>query len=190
MPPPSRRAIDLCLAAAPAPVPTIPSPSSVAPADVRPVPTAQEFDVTTVPPAPFLSGSPRTSTNLRSTARCLLSNTLHSRPLPPVRRAIVPDGCVSRVGQAVSVATLPPPSPPPVTPKQNAYIFFFTDRFRGRASTYAVIAAEFTVDGVADDLTKHFATLWSCPATPFPDDWLKFYRSSLRRYTYVSRPAT
>lgn len=53
--------------------------------------------------------------------------------------------------------------PSPVTPRGNAYILLFTDRFKRRADMYAVTGADFTADGTANILVHECLPLWGCP---------------------------
>ena len=49
--------------------------------------------------------------------------------------------------------------PLPLTPRGNAYILLFTDRFRHRADMFAVPAAQFMATGTADILIDKYITL-------------------------------
>ena len=54
-------------------------------------------------------------------------------------------------GVAISVDYF---GPLPVTPRGNTYILLITDRFSRRADRFAVIAAEFTVEGTVTILVN------------------------------------
>ena len=61
----------------------------------------------------------------------------------PIISLPLPDG----PGAAVSVDYF---GPLPVTPRGNAYILLFTDRFSHRADMFPVTAAEFTAEGTVN----------------------------------------
>ena len=60
--------------------------------------------------------------------------------------------------------------PLPVTPRGNAYIFMFADRFNRRADMYAVSPANVTAHGTADVLM----TKWGCMTTLLSDNGYHF----------------
>ena len=74
-------------------------------------------------------------------------------------------------GIAVSVDYV---GPLPVTPRDKTYIPLFTDRFSRRADMYAVTAAEFTTEGMANILINWYIPLWGCPRSTLSDNGLQF----------------
>ena len=64
--------------------------------------------------------------------------------------------------------------PLPLTPRGNAYILLFTDRFSRRADMYAVTEAQFTASGTMDILMNRFIPIWGCPVTLLSDNGLQF----------------
>ena len=54
------------------------------------------------------------------------------------------------------------------------YILLFTDRFSRRADMFPVTAAEFTTEGIADNLANQDIPLWGCPRTILSDNGLQF----------------
>ena len=74
-------------------------------------------------------------------------------------------------GIAVSVDYF---GPIPVTPRDNTYIFLFTDRFSRWADMFPVTAAEFTAKGSANILVNKYIPLWGCPRTILSDNGLQF----------------
>jgi len=73
--------------------------------------------------------------------------------------------------------------PLPLTPRGNAYILLFTDRFSRRADMFAVSAAQFTAAGTADVFIDKYITLWGCPVSLLSDNGLHF-TSKLARAVY------
>ena len=61
----------------------------------------------------------------------------------------------------------------PLKPRGNAYILLFTDRFRRRADTFAVTAAEFTAEGTVNILVIRYVPPWWCPRTLLSDNGLQ-----------------
>ena len=74
-------------------------------------------------------------------------------------------------GVAVSVEYLGPLS---VTPRGNSYILNFMDRFSRPADMYAVSAAEFTAEGIANVLVNKYVPLCGCPSSLLSDNGLPF----------------
>ena len=85
----------------------------------------------------------------------------------PVISMPLPEG----PGVAVSVDYV---GPLPVTPRGNTYILLFTYPFSRRADMYAVTAAEFTADGMANVLINRYIPLWGCPRNILADNGLQF----------------
>ena len=64
--------------------------------------------------------------------------------------------------------------PPPLTPRGNAYILLYTDRFSRRADMYTTAEAQFTAPGTADILVDRYIPLWGCTVTLLYDNGLRF----------------
>ena len=77
-------------------------------------------------------------------------------------------------GIAVSVDYF---GPLPVTPRGNAYILLFADRFIRRADIFAFTAAEFTAEGTANILINRYNPLWGYPCSILSDSGLQFTQS-------------
>ena len=73
--------------------------------------------------------------------------------------------------------------PLPLTPRGNACILLFTDRFSRRADIFAVSAAQFTAAGTADIFIDKYITLSGCPVSLLSDNGLHF-TSKLARAVY------
>ena len=67
-----------------------------------------------------------------------------------------------------------------VTPRGNAYILLFTDRFSRRTNMYAVSAAESAAEGTPGILVNMYVPLWGCPASLLYDNCLLYTSPSPR----------
>ena len=59
--------------------------------------------------------------------------------------------------------------PLPVAPCCSTYILIFAGRFSRRAEVFAVTAAEFTVEGMANVLINRYILSWGCPRSTVSD---------------------
>lgn len=74
--------------------------------------------------------------------------------------------------------------PLPASPRGNACISLFTDRFSRRAHMFAVTAAEFTVEGTADIFVNRYIPLRGCPSVRLLRDNGLQYCSKLSQAVY------
>lgn len=106
----------------------------------------------------------------RKTSRLTARWPILSIPLP------------SGPGVAISVDYF---DPLPTTPRGNACILSFTDRFSWRAGMFTVTDADFIAEGTADILVNKYMPLWGYPTSILSDNGLhfcsKFYVAILKR---------
>ena len=88
-----------------------------------------------------------------------------------VRWPVLPIPSPNSPGAAVSVGYF---GPLPITPRENAYILLFTDRFSCRADKFAVTTAAFTAESTANILVNRFIPLWGCPSILLSDKGPQF----------------
>ena len=103
----------------------------------------------------------------RSCHKCQARKTSRHTVRWPIISIPLPTG----PGIAVSVDYF---GPLPTTPRGNAYILLFTDRFSRRADMYAVTAANYTAEGIANVLVDRFIPLWGCRVSLLSDNGLHF----------------
>ena len=112
---------------------------------------------------------------------CLICQA-RKNPWLTVRWPIISMPLPKGSGVAVSVDYF---GPLPATPRGNAYILLFTDRFSRWADMFPVTTAEFTAEGSADAiLVNQYIPLWGYPCTVLSDNGLQFC-SKLSQAVYL-----